>query len=611
MAAPQGQLRVSRYFAALAAIVVALYALVVFTGPGSFSDRLKPKLGLDLQGGVTVTLRASTPDGKAPKKDQIEEARQILENRVNGTGVAEFEVLVENDRNIVINVPGQNNDDVKRIGEPAQLRFREVLKETPDVGAAPQTKPSPSASPSGTASPSAKPTASASPTATPSTRASGSGGLAPTPTPTPSASASASPSASASAPADAGTTPRPKQADVLKKIHPAVLQLAQQAQSPEQLLDPQLAPAFASIKKLTPAEIAVLPADLQYNIPQITCAMLDKRPPGSLQDEKQPAVACDGGQKLMLDKSTVLGTDVKSASFGLDPQAGGWQVNLKFTSKGQDKWTALTRKTVGKRVAAVLDNTVVSAPTIQDIIAGDAQITGNFTANQARDLASKLNYGALPLTFVTENAETISPTLGVESLKAGMLAGGIGLGLVVVYSLIYYRALGLVTIASLVASSSVIFAAVILLGREIGFTLTLAGVAGFIVAVGITADSFVVLFERLKDEVKEGRSVRSAVPRAWARARRTILSADSVSLLAAVVLWILAVGAVRGFAFTLGLSTVVDVLIVFLFTHPLVALLSRSKAFTSPRFSGLANLRPDSATAAPATRVRRVTPKES
>ena len=599
----------SRYFAALAAIIVALYALVVFTGPGSFSDRLKPKLGLDLQGGVTVTLRASTPDGSAPKKDQIEEARQILENRVNGTGVAEFEVLIENDRNIVINVPGQNNDDVKRIGEPAQLRFREVLKETPDVGAAPQTNPSPSVSPSGTASPSAKPPASATPSATPSTKASGTGGLAPTPTPTPSASASASPSAPA--PADAGTPARPKQADVLKKLHPAVLQLAQQAQSPEQLLNPQLEPAFASIKKLTPEEIAVLPADLQYNIPQITCAMLDKRPPGSLQDEKQPAVACDGGQKLMLDKSTVLGTDVKSASFGLDPQAGGWQVNLKFTSKGQDKWTALTRKTVGKRVAAVLDNTVVSAPTIQDIIAGDAQITGNFTANQARDLASKLNYGALPLTFVTENAETISPTLGVESLKAGLLAGGIGLCLVVVYSLIYYRALGLVTIASLVASSSIIFAAIILFGRELGFTLTLAGVAGFIVAVGITADSFVVLFERLKDEVKDGRSVRSAVPRAWARARRTILSADSVSLLAAVVLWILALGAVRGFAFTLGLSTVIDVLIVFLFTHPLLALLSRSKAFTSPRFSGLGNLKPDSATAAPATRVRRVTPKES
>jgi preprotein translocase subunit SecD len=600
---------VSRYFAALAAIIVALYALVVFTGPGSFSDRLKPKLGLDLQGGVTVTLRASTPDGSAPKKDQIEEARQILENRVNGTGVAEFEVLIENDRNIVINVPGQNNDDVKRIGEPAQLRFREVLKETPDVGAAPQTNPSPSVSPSGTASPSAKPPASATPSATPSTKASGTGGLAPTPTPTPSASASASPSAPA--PADAGTPARPKQADVLKKLHPAVLQLAQQAQSPEQLLNPQLEPAFASIKKLTPEEIAVLPADLQYNIPQITCAMLDKRPPGSLQDEKQPAVACDGGQKLMLDKSTVLGTDVKSASFGLDPQAGGWQVNLKFTSKGQDKWTALTRKTVGKRVAAVLDNTVVSAPTIQDIIAGDAQITGNFTANQARDLASKLNYGALPLTFVTENAETISPTLGVESLKAGLLAGGIGLCLVVVYSLIYYRALGLVTIASLVASSSIIFAAIILFGRELGFTLTLAGVAGFIVAVGITADSFVVLFERLKDEVKDGRSVRSAVPRAWARARRTILSADSVSLLAAVVLWILALGAVRGFAFTLGLSTVIDVLIVFLFTHPLLALLSQSKAFTSPRFSGLGNLKPDSATAAPATRVRRVTPKES
>ncbi len=600
MAAPQGQLRVSRYFAALGAIIVALYALVLFTGSGSYADKIKPKLGLDLQGGMTVTLRANTADGKQPDKEQLEQAREILENRVNGTGVAEFEVTLEDDRNIVINVPGQNNDDIKKIGEPAELRFREMLKETGDVGAGPPPSPSPSVTP--TPSGSAKPSATPTPTVSPS-KAAGTGGLAPTPTPTPTTSAAPSPDA-------APAKPTPAQIEVLKKIPPQVLQAAQQAQSPEQLLAPALESQMEIFKKLTPEEIAVLPAEMQYIVPQITCEMLNGRPAGSIQNKDVQVVACEGTSKQFLDKASVLGTDVKSAASGLDAQAGGWQVGLQFTSKGQAKWTDMTRKSIGKRVSVVLDNRVISSPTIQEIMPSDAQITGNFSAKEARDLASKLNFGALPLTFQQENVQSISPTLGIESLKAGLLAGGIGLALVVVYSLIYYRALGFVTILSLVASSAIIFASVVLLGRSMGFTLTLAGVAGFIVAVGITADSFVVLFERLKDEVKDGRTVRSAVPRAWVRARRTILSADGVSLLAAVVLYVLAAGAVKGFAFTLGLSTVVDVLIVFLFTYPLVALLSRIRTFTSPRISGLGNVQADTVPAVPA-RAGRVAPKES
>ena len=198
-----------------------------------------------------------------------------------------------------------------------------------------------------------------------------------------------------------------------------------------------------------------------------------------------------------------------------------------------------------------------------------------------------LKYGALPLTFEQQEALTVSPTLGTDQLKAGLLAGGIGVVLVFVYSLLYYRALGLIMIASLILSGVLVYAVLVILGRQIGFTLTLAGVAGFIVAIGITADSFVVFFERLKDEIRDGRSPRSAVPRAWVRARRTILSADAVSFLAAAILYYLAAGSVKGFAFTLGLSTVLDLVIVFLFTHPIVALAARSKTFMSPRFSGL------------------------
>jgi preprotein translocase subunit SecD len=235
----------------------------------------------------------------------------------------------------------------------------------------------------------------------------------------------------------------------------------------------------------------------------------------------------------------------------------------------------------------VLDGRVISAPEIQGTINGRTSITGQFNQDSATALANSLKYGALPLTFTQGQALTVSPTLGSDQLRAGMLAGGIGLVLVVVYSLIYYRALGLVTIASLAISGVLTYACLVILGRQIGFTLTLAGIAGFIVAVGITADSFVVFFERLKDEVREGRTMRSGVPRAWVRARRTILSADAVSFLAAAILYYLAAGEVKGFAFTLGMSTVLDLVIVFLFTHPLVSVASRSATFSSARFSGL------------------------
>lgn len=559
MAPPPGQLRTGKYFLTLAVLIAGLYALVFFAGPsGSWHDKLTPKLGLDLQGGTTVTLKAALPGGGVPKKDQLEEARQIIENRVNGSGVAEFEVLVEGDRNLVVNVPGSNDEDLKRIGQPAQLRFREVLNQAAAVKP-PKDKPVPAAK------------------------------------------------------LDA---PPPVRDAVIAKFSPQAQQAVKTAAESKTAIDfndPEIAKLFEPVYSLTPAEIAVLPADYQFYIPNISCEVLNKRPPGSIVTANENVVACKQKDevKSLLENAKVLGTDVKTASFGYEPQMG-WVVSIKFTGKGQDRWTNLTKATVGKQVAVVLDNVVVSDPSINEAIPGDAQISGSgISKSVAKDIANKLKYGALPLSFSTENTYSISPTLGIEQLKAGLLAGGIGLILVVVYSLLYYRALGFVTITSLIASGVIVYACVVLLGRQIGFTLTLAGVAGFIVAIGITADSFVVFFEYLKDEVKEGRSVRSAVPRAWVRARRTILSADAVSFLGAAVLYILSIGAVKGFAFTLGLSTLVDVVIVFLFTHPLVALLSRSKAFGSPRFSGLANARTTPASAPAPGRGRLAVAKES
>ena len=242
---------------------------------------------------------------------------------------------------------------------------------------------------------------------------------------------------------------------------------------------------------------------------------------------------------------------------------------------------------MNKAVAFTLDGEVVSAPNINQPIFGNTQISGNFNQRSASELAGILRYGSLPLSFESSDAQTVSATLGLASLQAGLIAGAIGLALVFIYCLIYYRVLGILTILSLVLSAAIVYAVLVLLGRWIGFTLDLAGVAGFIVAIGITADSFVIFFERLKDEVREGRSFRSAVPRGWVRARRTILSADAVMFLAAAVLYILAVGQVRGFAFTLGMSTVLDLVVVFLVTHPLVALASNSRVFSSPALSGL------------------------
>jgi len=309
-------------------------------------------------------------------------------------------------------------------------------------------------------------------------------------------------------------------------------------------------------------------------------------------DPDKPLVTCsdDGVEKYVLGPAEVLGTDVKTASadLGVNSQGvptGGWVVNLEFTGEGKKKFADVTRRLFSEqgdlnRFAIVLDGLSVSAPTTQAVITnGQAEISGSFTQAQARDLANVLKFGALPLTFDPSDVQEISATLGGDQLRAGIIAGLIGLALVVVYSLLYYRGLGLVTIASLAVAGVLNYGAVVLLGWQIGFRLSLAGVAGLIVAIGITADSFVVFFERLRDEMRDGKTLRVAVESGWVRARRTIIAADFVSILAALVLYFLSVGGVRGFAFALGLTTIVDLIVVLLFTKPLVTLLARTKFF--------------------------------
>jgi len=619
-------MRPGRQLAVLGLIFTVLYLLVFFgaDAKGSWTDRLQPKLGLDLVGGTRQTLEAVTmASGQAPSAEALERAREIIQARVDSRGVAEAEVVTDGNRNIVISVPG-TNADLSGIGTPAELRFRKVLKSTdgggptssptPGASATPSASPSPgaSASPSAGAPPSGSPSSAAA-TASPSSGGQG-GGAPASPTPTPSASATPTPSTSGSpAPTPsaspvvdpANQTLEEQRAAVERKVGAEAWSAANGLQAPADFsTDAALAEKLKPFADLTPEEIAVLPPNIQYNVPTITCEKLDQRPPGSIKDEKQQAVACELGQvKHFLDVAKVLGTDVADADGVLDQSTSQWVVSLEFTGDGQKKWTALTREAYNNeggacdqaalgnegrcKVAVVLDNDVISAPEIQGVLTGNSQISGNFTAASANELASQLRYGALPLTFKPQEAQNITATLGTEHLRAGLLAAGIGMLLVVIYAFFYYRLLGSVIFLSLLLSGLLVFGALVVLGRQIGFTLTLAGIAGFIVSLGVAADSFVIYFERLKDEIREGRSPRSAVPRAWARARRTIISANAISIMAAVVLYLVSVGTVQGFAFALGLATILDLVVVFLFRHPIMTLFARTPAFLSPRVSGL------------------------
>ncbi len=635
MAPPQKRMRPGRQLAVLGFIFVVLYLLVFFGGgaSGSWQDRLEPKLGLDLVGGTRLTLEATnTVDGQAPTAESLEEARQIIESRVNAFGVAEAEVVTEGDRNIVISLPGENRD-LTEVGSAAELRFRKVLQVTDGSGAAANPAPSPTDTPSATPSGSAAPSGSATPSATGSasptpsssvqvtaspTGGEGGGAAAPSETPTASPSVTPTPSASSSPSATPAAsdsaTPVPASIEeqrraVEQKVGAPAWEAANALQSPNDLAtDPSLVEKLKPFASLTDREVAVLPAQMQFNVPQITCAQLDARPPASISAVDQQVVACEfGSLKYLLDQAKVVGTDINDANAVLD-QTSQWVVSLDFTNSGQDKWTALTGEAFRNegeacdpsalgdsgncRVAVVLDNEIVSSPEILGVLTSNSQITGNFTQQDAGDLASTLRYGALPVTFEPQAQQNVTATLGASHLRAGLLAAGIGMLLVIIYSFFYYRLLGSVIFLSLVLSALLVFGALVVLGRQIGFTLTLAGIAGMIVSLGVAADSFVIYFERLKDEIREGRSPRSAVSRAWIRARRTIISANAITLMSAVVLYAVSVGVVKGFAFALGLATVLDLVVVFLFRHPIMTMFARTRAFLSPRVSGLGRALP-------------------
>lgn len=478
-----------------------------------------PKLALDLEGGTQLILQAQVAEGQQVSAEQLDQAVSIIRQRVDAAGVSESEISTQAPDRITIAIPGEPDQaTLDRIQASAKLDFRPVL--LADL-------PSPAA-------------VGDDPTATPTpgaTDAAGDPTAAPSETPTPSST-------------------------------------------------PSVEPTDASdLNWITP--------ELREQFDGFDCASIDPTE-ANVADPDVPFITCatDGSIKYLLGPVEVSGSDISDASSGQVISAQGvntgeWAVNIVFDGEGTDAFADVTRRLVAlpepqNQFAIVLDGTVISAPrTLSAITDGRPQITGQFTQDSAKTLADQLKYGALPIGFELQSRDTISATLGQSQLLSGLLAGLVGLILVVIYSFFQYRLLALVTISSLVVAGLLTYLVIDLMSWYYGYRLSLAGIAGLIVAIGFTVDSFIVYFERIRDELRDGRGLVGAVEAGWKRALRTIFAAKGVNLLSAVVLYVLAVGSVRGFALTLGITVIIDVLVVVLFTHPMLQLLATTRFFSS------------------------------
>ncbi|AFS15347.1 MULTISPECIES: protein translocase subunit SecD [Mycobacterium] len=582
MASSSAPVHPARYLSIFLVLLIGVYLLVFLTG----DKRAAPKLGIDLQGGTRVTLTARTPDGSRPSREALAQAQQIIGARVNGLGVSGSEVVVDGD-NLIITVPGNDGNEARNLGQTARLYIRPVLNSMPAQSAEPKPpahqpapgQPAPAEPAPAEPGPSGQP-APGQPAPPPAGQPAPGGkpGAQPRPYPQdpPPAPTPAPPAPAPGAPAPAPATPAPGAPP------------AEQPASPDPRKD--LAERIADEKKWRQSTRQ----GIQFLALQFQATRCDKEDIlAGNDDPTQPLITCSTDHKVayLLGPSIISGDQIQDATSSQNQRGIGYVVDLQFKSAAANTWADFTAAHIGTQTAFTLDSQVVSAPMIQEAIPGGrTQISGGdppFTAATAKQLANVLKYGSLPLSFESSEAQTVSATLGLTSLRAGLIAGAIGLVLVLLYSLLYYRVLGLLTALSLAASGAMVFAILVILGRQINYTLDLAGIAGLIIGIGTTADSFVVFFERIKDEIREGRSFRSAVPRGWTRARKTIVSGNAVTFLAAAVLYALAIGQVKGFAFTLGLTTILDLVVVFLVTWPLVYLASKSPTLAKPAYNGL------------------------
>jgi preprotein translocase subunit SecD len=582
--------RPGRYLTALVVLLVVMLGGVLGANilkPADWHKSFVVGRGLDLSSGTSVTLQAVTGSKTNPKPSQaaMTKAVQIITNRVEATGLTGASVVPQGSNEIVVSVPGVGAQKVATlVGETALLRLRQVLLEAPNY-----TTPTPTPTPSSSSKPTASgKSASPSPSAN-STSSTGSGQavgatqLGATASPSPSAStsttpkASATPSSSASASTSASTSAKP------------VLSTTADGAGDASMLSPATVRLFDRVN----CDAKNWKSQLYHDA-------------NAYDNPKAQTIACLGGNKYALATAVVQGKDVSGAQ--AQDQSTGWVVVFNVKSPASNALGALTVTMAGTDYPAratnpndevldllgiVLDGELQGAPPqVTSAISDSVQINGGtgagFSQTQADSLADVLKYGSLPLQFKNLYTSSVSASLGSDQLSAGLFAAMVGLLLVVIYSFLYYRGLGVVSVSSLAIAGTLTYLAVVLLSKYESFTLTLAGIAGLIVAIGITADSFIVYFERLRDEVRDGRSLRAAVERGWTRARRTILVSDTVSFLAALLLYILSIGDVRGFAFTLGLTTLIDIIVVFLFTKPMVTLLARTKFYgQGHRLSGL------------------------
>jgi len=500
------------------AIMVGLTGLIAV---GSLSDpnaSFTPKLALDLQGGTQVILSPLLLDGQAVTPEQLDQAVSIIRQRVDASGVSESQVITQGDRNIIVSIPGVPDENtLALIKASAKLEFRAVL--VTSTGAASSTVDESATTVEGESTDGATP--------------------------------SEEPTAEAAAPNVPTATPT------------------------------------------DPSDLNWVSLELQKQFDALDCASAF-REPGQVDDPTIPLITCDttGTQKFILGPVEVEGANISDASNGTVQSSTGastntWAVNLDFNETGSQAFADVTQRLFPltaprNQFAITLDGYVITAPATQAVITGgSAQITGNFDRDSSKVLADQLKYGSLPIGFEVQSQENISASLGSEQLTNGVIAAIIGMILVVGYSVFQYRGLAIVTLGSLIVFAILVYLVVALLSWRQGFRLSLAGVTGLIVSIGITVDSFIVFFERVRDEIREGRSLETAVENGWRKGIRTILASDMVSFTAAVTLFLLTVGNVRGFAFTLGLTTLIDLVVVVLFTYPMLQLLARTRFFSS------------------------------
>ncbi|MFD5600887.1 protein translocase subunit SecD [Leucobacter sp. NPDC058333] len=522
MASSPAVRRARRSLIFLLVFIVGLAGLITY-GVMRSDATWTPKLALDLQGGTQILLAAEQTDGEAVAGDQLQQAVSIIRQRVDAAGVSEAEITTQGNQHISVSIPGKADEaTLQRIEASAKLDFRPVL--TYGIGAKLD-------------------------------------------------SATTDDKADDTAKTDAET-----------KAESEAKAKADAAAASDENLDPEKIPDSAGdLAWITPA--------LQAKFDAFTCDSDSALDAGDAPADR-PLITCDdsGAAKYILgpvelDGSVITDATAQVGTTSTGASTGEWVVQIIMNKKGTETFGKISTRLFGaaepqNQFAFVLDGRVLSAPTMQaQILDGRPSISGQFTQESAAALADQLKFGALPIDFTVQSQEDISATLGTSQLAAGLLAGLIGLLLVVVYSAFQYRALGSLTIASLVIAGILTYLLLTFFSWRQGYRLSLAGVAGIIVAVGFTADSFIVYFERIRDALRDGFSIESAVEHGWKRAFRTVLASDGVNFLAAVILFILAVGSVKGFAFTLGLTTLVDVIVVALFTHPMMTLLARTRFY--------------------------------